>query len=147
AREHARVSRGAVGFRGGEVKARIGEKGTSEGFYAVTRNDAHRLIEECMIAANVEAAVALRSSKSKGLYRVHGQPEDKRVTELQKVLTALQVNAQFSEKPTPREFRQLAERSTSRPHGLLLEGLVTRSLAQAVYPKTNIGNFGRALEA
>jgi ribonuclease R len=133
-------------FRGGEVKARIGEKGTIEGFYAVTRNDAHRLIEECMIAANVEAAVALHSSKSKGLYRVHGQPEDKRVTELQKVLTALQVNAQFSEKPTPREFRQLVERLTSRPDGLLLEGLVIRSLAQAVYQQTNIGHFGLALE-
>ena len=142
----ARDARGALDFRGGEVKARIGEKGTIEGFYAVMRNDAHRLIEECMIAANVEAAVALRSSKSKGLYRVHGQPEDKRVTELQKVLTALQVNAQFSEKPTPREFRQLVERLTSRPDGLLLEGLVIRSLAQAVYQQTNIGHFGLALE-
>jgi ribonuclease R len=144
--KHARDARGALDFRGGEVKARIGAKGTIEGFYAVTRNDAHRLIEECMIAANVEAAVALRSSKSKGLYRVHGQPEDKRVTELQKVLTALQVNAQFSEKPTPREFRQLVERLTSRPDGLLLEGLVIRSLAQAVYQQTNIGHFGLALE-
>ncbi|HEX3396200.1 MAG TPA: ribonuclease R [Steroidobacteraceae bacterium] len=144
--KRARDARGALDFRGGEVKARIGEKGTIEGFYAVTRNDAHRLIEECMIAANVEAAGALRSSKSKGLYRVHGQPEDKRVTELQKVLTALQVNAQFSEKPTPREFRQLVERLTSRPDGLLLEGLVIRSLAQAVYQQTNIGHFGLALE-
>ena len=77
---------------------------------------------------------------------MHGQPEDKRVTELQKVLTALQVNAQFSEKPTPREFRQLVERLTSRPDGLLLEGLVIRSLAQAVYQQTNIGHFGLALE-
>jgi ribonuclease R len=142
----ARDARGALDFRGGEVKARISEQGTIEGFYAVTRNDAHRLIEECMIAANVKAAVALRSSQSKGLYRVHGQPEDKRVTELQKVLTALQVNAQFSEKPTPREFRQLVERLTSRPDGLLLEGLVIRSLAQAVYQQTNIGHFGLALE-
>ncbi|HEV7358019.1 MAG TPA: ribonuclease R [Steroidobacteraceae bacterium] len=142
----ARDARGALDFRGGEVKARIGEQGTIEGFYAVMRNDAHRLIEECMIAANVKAAVALRSSQSKGLYRVHGQPEDKRVTELQKVLTALQVNAQFSEKPTPREFRQLVERLTSRPDGLLLEGLVIRSLAQAVYQQTNIGHFGLALE-
>src|ERR1700722_12137790 len=144
--KHARDARGALDFRGGEVKARIGEKGTIEGFYAVTRNDAHRLIEECMIAANVEAAVALRSSKSKGLYRVHGQPEDKRVTELQKVLSALQVGALFSEKPTPREFRQLVERLAARPDGLLLEGLVIRSLAQAVYQQTNIGHFGLALQ-
>ncbi len=142
----ARDARGALDFRSGEVKARIGEKGTIEGFFAVARNDAHRMIEECMIAANVKAAVALRSSKSKGLYRVHGQPEDKRVTELQKVLSALQVNAQFSEKPTPREFRHLVERLTSRPDGLLLEGLVIRSLAQAVYQQTNIGHFGLALE-
>ena len=142
----ARDARGALDFRGGEVKARIGDKGTIEGFYAVTRNDAHRLIEECMIAANVEAAVALRTAKASSLYRVHGQPEDKRVTELQKVLSALQVGAVFSEKPTPREFRQLVERLAARPDGLLLEGLVIRSLAQAVYQQTNIGHFGLALD-
>jgi ribonuclease R len=142
----ARDARGALDFRGGEVKARIGERGTIEGFHAVMRNDAHRLIEECMIAANVEAAVALRLSKAKSLYRVHGQPEDKRVTELQKVLSALQVGALFSEKPTPREFRQLVERLAARPDGLLLEGLVIRSLAQAVYQQTNIGHFGLALQ-
>ena len=142
----ARDARGALDFRGGEVKARIGSDGRIEGFYAVTRNDAHRLIEECMIAANVEAAVALRLAKVGSLYRVHGQPEDKRVTELQKVLNALQVGAQFSEKPTPREFRQLVERLAGRPDGLLLESLVIRSLAQAVYQQTNIGHFGLALE-
>jgi len=142
----ARDARGALDFRGGEVKARIGSDGKIEGFYAVTRNDAHRLIEECMIAANVEAAVALRLAKAGSLYRVHGQPEDKRVTELQKVLNALQVGAVFSEKPTPREFRQLVDRLAARPDGLLLESLVIRSLAQAVYQQTNIGHFGLALE-
>jgi ribonuclease R len=142
----ARDARGALDFRGGEVKARIGNDGRIEGFYAVTRNDAHRLIEECMIAANVEAAVALRLAKAGSLYRVHGQPEDKRVTELQKVLNALQVGAAFSEKPTPREFRQLVERLAARPDGQLLESLVIRSLAQAVYQQTNIGHFGLALE-
>jgi ribonuclease R len=142
----ARDARGALDFRGGEVKARIGGDGKIEGFYAVMRNDAHRLIEECMIAANVEAAVALRLAKAGSLYRVHGQPEDKRVTELQKVLNALQVGAAFSEKPTPREFRQLVERLAARPDGLLLESLVIRSLAQAVYQQTNIGHFGLALE-
>jgi ribonuclease R len=144
--KEARDARGALDFRGGEVKARIGNDGKIEGFYAVTRNDAHRLIEECMIAANVEAAVALRLAKAGSLYRVHGQPEDKRVTELQKVLNALQVGAVFSEKPTPREFRQLVERLAARPDGLMLESLVIRSLAQAVYQQTNIGHFGLALE-
>src|SRR5271165_3339349 len=142
----ARDARGALDFRGSEVKARIGDDGKIEGFYAVPRNDAHRLIEECMIAANVEAAVALRLAKAGSLYRVHGQPEDKRVTELQKVLNALQVGAVFSEKPSPREFRQLVERLAARPDGLLLENLVIRSLAQAVYQQTNIGHFGLALE-
>lgn len=142
----ARDARGALDFRGGETKAKIGDNGTIEGFYAVARNDAHRLIEECMIAANVEAAVALRLAKAGSLYRVHGQPEDKRVTELQKVMSALQVGAIFSEKPTPREFRQLVERLSARPDGLLLESLVIRSLAQAVYQQTNIGHFGLALE-
>jgi ribonuclease R len=142
----ARDARGALDFRGGEVKARIGDQGTIDGFVALMRNDAHRMIEECMIAANVEAAVALRTAKAGSLFRVHGQPEDKRVSELQKVLHALQVGATFSEKPTPREFRQLVERLAARPDGLLLEGLVIRSLAQAVYQQTNIGHFGLALE-
>ena len=142
----ARDARGALDFRGGATKARIGDDGKIEGFYAVTRNDAHRMIEECMIAANVEAAVALRIGKAGSLFRVHGQPEDKRITELQKVMTALQVGAVFSEKPTPREFRQLTDRLAARPDGLLLEGLVIRSLAQAVYQQTNIGHFGLALE-
>src|SRR5580692_4446720 len=142
----ARDARGALDFHGGEVKARIGNDGKIEGFFAVTRNDAHRLIEECMIAANVQAAVALRLAKAKSLYRVHGQPEEKRVTELQKVLNALQVGAAFSEKPTPREFRQLVERLVARPDGIMLEGLVIRSLAQAVYQQTNIGHFGLALQ-
>jgi ribonuclease R len=142
----ARDARGALDFRGGEVKARIGENGQIEGFYAVVRNDAHRLIEECMIAANVQAAVALRLAKAKSLYRVHGQPEEKRVTELQKVMNAMQIGANFSEQPTPREFRQLVERLAARPDGALLEGLVIRALAQAVYQQTNIGHFGLALD-
>ena len=142
----ARDTRGALDFRGGEVKARIGGDGRIEGFYAVPRNDAHRLIEECMIAANVQAAAALRLAKAGSLYRVHGQPEDKRVTELQKVMNALQIGAPFSEKPSPREFRQLIERLVDRPDGALLEGLVIRALAQAVYQQTNIGHFGLALE-
>ncbi len=142
----ARDARGALDFRSGEVKARIGDSGKIEGFFAVVRNDAHRLIEECMIAANVQAAVTLRLAKAGSLYRVHGQPEEKRVTELQKVLNALQVGTAFSEKPSPREFRQLVERLVARPDGLLLEGLVIRSLAQAVYQQTNIGHFGLALQ-
>jgi ribonuclease R len=142
----AREARGALDFRGGEVKARIGEDGKIEGFYAVLRNDAHRLIEECMIAANVQAATALRLAKAKSLYRVHGQPEEKRVTELMKVMNALKIAANFSEQPTPREFRQLVERVAGRPDAALLESLVIRSLAQAVYQQTNIGHFGLALE-
>jgi ribonuclease R len=144
--KHARDARGALDFRGGEVKARIGADGRIEGFYTVVRNDAHRLIEECMIAANVQAASALRLAKAGSLYRVHGQPEEKRVTELQKVMNAMQIAATFSEQPSPREFRQLIERLASRPDGPLLEGLVMRALAQAVYQQTNIGHFGLALE-
>jgi ribonuclease R len=144
--KRSRDGRGALDFRGGEVKARIGAQGTIDGFFAVMRNDAHKLIEECMIAANVEAAEALRGAKAPGLYRVHGQPEDKRLSELQKVLTALRVGVTLSEKPTPREFRQLVERLAARPDGVLLEGLVIRSLAQAVYQQTNIGHFGLALK-
>ncbi|MDE2305935.1 MAG: ribonuclease R [Gammaproteobacteria bacterium] len=143
--KRARDARGALDFRGGEVKARIGTDGRIEGFHSLPRNDAHRLIEECMIAANVQAATALRLAKAGSLYRVHGQPEDKRVTELQRIMNTLKIGAQFSEQPTPQEFRQLIERLIDRPDGALLEGLVIRALAQAVYQQTNIGHFGLAL--
>ncbi|HLW25779.1 MAG TPA: ribonuclease R [Steroidobacteraceae bacterium] len=141
----AREARGALDFRGGEVKARIGKDGHIEGFHALARNDAHRLIEECMIAANVEAAAALRLAKVGSLYRVHGQPEEKRVAQLQKIMNALKIGAQFSEAPTPREFRELVSRLAGRPDSALLEGLVIRALAQALYQQTNIGHFGLAL--
>ena len=88
----------------------------------------------------------MRLAKAGSLYRVHGQPEEKRVTELLKVMSALKVGATFSEQPSPREFRQLVERLAARPDGVLLEGLVIRALAQAVYQQTNIGHFGLALE-
>ncbi|MDE2296327.1 MAG: ribonuclease R [Gammaproteobacteria bacterium] len=141
----ARDARGALDFRGGEVKARIGADGTIDGFHAVVRNDAHRLVEECMIAANVQAATALRLTQTRSLYRVHGRPEEKRVTELRRVMNALQIGAPFSEEPTASEFRLLIERLVARPDGALLEGLVIRALAQAVYQQTNIGHFGLAL--
>jgi ribonuclease R len=144
--QSAREARGALDFRGGEVKAKIGPDGRIEGFHALARNDAHRLIEECMIAANVEAAAALRLAKVGSLYRVHGQPEEKRVLELQKVMNALKIGAQFSEAPTPREFRELVDRLGGRPDSALLEGLVIRALAQAIYQQTNIGHFGLALK-
>ena len=143
----ARDARGALDFRGGEVKARIGDDGKIEGFYAVMRNDAHRLIEECMIAANVEAAVALRLAKVGSLYRVHGQPEDKRVTELQKVLDRVAGGTRSSPRSRRRaSFASWSSALAARPDGLLLESLVIRSLAQAVYQQTNIGHFGLALE-
>jgi ribonuclease R len=118
----SRDARGALDFRGGETKARIGDDGKIEGFYAVMRNDAHRLIEECMVAANIEAAVALRTAKAGSLFRVHGQPEDKRVNELQKVLTGLQVGATFSEKPVGGSFGGAAGRSAPRKLGDSLAG-------------------------
>ena len=90
--------------------------------------------------------MALRLANAGSLYRVHGQPEEKRVTELQKIMNALKIGATFSERPSPREFRQLVERLAARPDGALLEGLVIRALAQAVYQQTNIGHFGLALE-
>jgi ribonuclease R len=141
----ARDARGALDFRGGEVKASIGADGTIEGFHTVVRTDAHRLIEECMIAANVQAATALRLTQTRSLYRVHGRPEEKRVDELRRIMNALKIGAPFSEEPTASEFRLLIERLVDRPDGALLEGLVIRALAQAVYQQTNIGHFGLAL--
>ncbi len=90
--------------------------------------------------------MALRLARPKSLYRVHGQPEDKRVTELQKVMTALQDRRAFSEKPDAARIPAAGGAPRVAARRALLEGLVIRSLAQAVYQQTNIGHFGLALE-
>jgi len=141
----ARELRGALDFDAPEVKVRIAADGSVAALDVHARNDAHRLIEECMIAANIEAARFLKRRKLPTLYRVHGEPESKKVTELQRMLRALGVGVRFPDKIGTRELRQVTALIAGRPDAAFIESLLIRSLPQAVYQPTNIGHFGLGL--
>jgi len=142
----ARERRGALDFDAPEVKIRLSSGGAVAGVDVHARNDAHRLIEECMIAANIEAARFLRKRKVPTLYRVHGEPEERKVSDLQRMLRALGVGVKFPEKIGTRELRQVLKLIAGRPDAAFIESLLIRSLPQAVYQPSNIGHFGLGLE-
>jgi ribonuclease R len=141
----ARERRGALDFDAPEVKIRMSPDGSVAGVDVHVRNDAHRLIEECMIAANIEAARFLHKKKVPTLYRVHAEPEADRVSELQRMLRALGVGVRFPERIGTRELRQVLKQIADRPDAAFIESLLIRSMAKAVYQPTNIGHFGLGL--
>jgi ribonuclease R len=141
----ARHRRGALDFESSEptYEFDIAQHVRKVGFYP--RNDAHKLIEECMILANVAVARELGRAHAGALFRVHGKPEQRKLDLLLAALTALGIAAEIPEEVAPRDLRRVTERlgkSVERP---LVESLVVRSLPQALYQPTNIGHFGLAL--
>ena len=141
----AREKRGALDFDAPEIKVRLDAEGSVAALEVHARNDAHRLIEECMIAANIEAARFLKKHRLPTLYRVHGSPEDRKVSELQRMLRALGIGVHFPAKIGTRELRQVSALIAGRPDAAFIESLLIRSLPQAVYQPTNIGHFGLGL--
>ena len=142
----ARARRGALDFDASEAEFRIDPAGRVRAIELRARNDAHRLIEECMILANVAVARELLRTRTPTLYRVHGQPEEQKLDRLLATLTALGIEAQIPKTLAPRDLQALTRRlghSAERP---FVESLIVRSLPQAVYQPTNIGHFGLALE-
>lgn len=141
----AREKRGALDFDAPEIKVRLSPEGSVAALDMHARNDAHRLIEECMIAANIEAARFLKKHRLPTLYRVHGSPEERKVSELQRMLRALGIGVHFPAKIGTRELRQVSALIAGRPDAAFIESLLIRSLPQAVYQPTNIGHFGLGL--
>jgi ribonuclease R len=141
----ARHRRGALDFESTEPNYEFDTEGRVRAISLYARNDAHKLIEECMILANVAAARQLKEAKAGGLYRVHGVPEEKKLDMLLTQLAALGIDADLPEEIEPRDLRKITEklaRSTDLP---FIESLVVRAMPQAIYQPTNIGHFGLAL--
>ena len=111
------------------------------------RNDAHRLIEECMIAANVAAAEYLERHALPALYRIHARPEGEKLVALRKFLAELGIALPGGEKPEARHFAQVLTQAKARPDRHLIETVLMRSLKLAVYRGENAGHFGLALDA
>jgi ribonuclease R len=143
----ARVRRGAIDFETVETRMEFDAGGKIARIVAEPRNDAHRLIEECMLAANVCAGAFLSAREQPALYRVHEVPAEEKVRALREFLAELGLQLPGGDKPHPKDYAQLLERIKARPDFALLQTILLRSLKQAVYTPENVGHFGLAFDA
>jgi ribonuclease R len=142
-----RSRRGAIDFETVETKMVFDANGKILRIVPEPRNEAHRLIEECMLAANVCAGDFLSSRKHPVLYRVHDVPAPEKVAALRDFLAELGLALPGGEKPAPKDYAQILEKIKARPDFLLLQTILLRSLKQAVYTPENLGHFGLAFDA
>ncbi len=143
----ARAKRGAVDFETTETQIICDESGRIERIVPRTRNDAHRLIEEAMLAANVCSADFIGQSKHAGLFRVHEGPTPEKNELLRNYLKATGVGMTISEDPSPAEFQAIAIATKERPDAQQIHSMLLRSMQQAIYTPHNSGHFGLAFEA
>jgi ribonuclease R len=143
----ARQKRGAIEFDSREVKFRLGAAGEVVQLGAEPRNDAHKLIEECMIAANVEAAKFLDKRKIPALYRVHAPPPESKYEDLLEFLKEFGLKLPPAGEVTPGDFTKLLKKIRERPDAGLIQSVLLRSQSLAVYSPQNSGHFGLALDA
>jgi len=143
----ARKRRGAIEIDLPQTKFKLNEDGEIDRIEVVPRNDAHRLIEECMIAANVEAAKFLKQHRIPGLYRVHPKPDPDRFDELRLYLLSLGLKVPHPDHVEPRHFSALIEQVKDRPDSAAITMAMLRSLTHAEYSPVNTGHFGLALDA
>jgi ribonuclease R len=142
-----RAKRGAVEFETSETQIVCDDNGRIEKIVPRTRNDAHRLIEEAMLAANVCSADFIAGHKHPALYRVHEGPTPEKRQTLVNYLKALGLNFSVSEEPTPAEFQSIADATKDRADAQQIHTMLLRSMQQAIYTATNSGHFGLAYEA
>ncbi|MBK6592651.1 MAG: ribonuclease R [Burkholderiales bacterium] len=143
----ARQKRGAVDFETTETQIVCDESGRIERIVPRTRNVAHRIIEEAMLAANVCSADFIAQSKHPGLFRVHEGPTPEKKEILQNYLKASGIGMSISDDPSPGEFQAIAEATKDRPDAQQIHSMLLRSMQQAIYTPTNSGHFGLAYGA
>jgi len=142
----ARVKRGAIDFETTETRIVFGASRKIERIEALVRNDAHKVIEECMVAANVAAARYLERHKMPTLYRIHATPSGDKVTDLQEFLNELGLGLRGGRKPSARDYSAVLEMAQGRPDEHLINTVLLRSMPRAEYNPDNIGHFGLAHE-
>ena len=139
--------RGAVDFETTETQIVCDDAGRIEKIVPRTRNVAHRLIEEAMLAANVCSADYIEQSKHVGLFRVHEGPTPEKKDMLRNYLKAIGLGLTISDDPAPGEFQQIAVATKDRPDAQQIHSMLLRSMQQAIYTPMNSGHFGLAYEA
>ena len=141
-----RRKRGAMEFETVETQMIFDDNGKIERIEEVHRNDAHKLIEECMLAANVCAADFLLRHQHKALYRNHAGPTPEKLAVLREQLALLGLRLGGGDKPEPKHYGKLAEQIAERPDREALQSMLLRSMQQAVYEAENEGHFGLAYD-
>ena len=142
----ARRQRGAIEFETIESKFIFNALGRIERIEPVVRNDAHKIIEECMILANIASANFMAKHQEPALYRIHAVPSEEKLTAFRSFLAECGLSLSGGNKPTPTDYAQLLEQIKLRPDHELIQTMLLRSMSQAVYSADNIGHFGLALE-
>jgi ribonuclease R len=142
----ARGERGAIDFETSETRMIFNEQGKIESIVPVVRNDAHRIIEECMLAANVCASDFLAGHKQTCLYRIHERPSAEKLTNLRTFLGEFGLALGGGDDPRAKDYAVLLEQVKKRPDFQLLQTVMLRSLKQALYSPDNVGHFGLAYE-
>ncbi|WP_194723034.1 ribonuclease R [Noviherbaspirillum malthae] len=143
----ARQARGAIDFETTETYIVCNAAGKIEKIIPRTRNDAHRVIEECMLAANVCAADLLARHKHPGVYRVHAGPSKEKLNQVRTFLKQMGLHLGGGDTPAASDYAELIPKIKLRPDAVLLQTMLLRSMQQAVYSPDNIGHFGLAYEA
>ena len=145
--EGARSKRGAIDFDTAETIMVFDDKGKILRIEPYERNDAHRLIEECMLAANVCASEYLRENGQPVVYRIHPEPKPEKVTKLRDFLGTFGLQLGGGDSPTAKDYSKLLDKIQDRPDKALLQTVMLRSLQQAIYSPDNVGHFGLAYES
>ena len=143
----AREIRGAMDFDTVETRVVFAEDRKIDKIVPITRNDAHKIIEECMLCANVATARFLMSSKLPVLYRVHDAPKTERLQNLRTYLSELGLELKGSDDPQPGDYQQLAANITGRTDRQVIQVMMLRSMSQAIYSPEEKGHFGLAYPA
>ena len=143
----AREKRGAIDFETVETQMIFNDQGKIEKIVPVVRNDAHKLIEECMLAANVCAADFLKEHNHTVLYRVHEGPTPEKLEAVREFLKEFGLQLGGGEEPQAADYSKLLKKIKGRPDAGLLQTVMLRSLRQAMYAPENLGHFGLGYEA
>ena len=141
----ARLKRGAIAFETQESIFLFNEDKKIDSVVPLIRNDAHKIIEECMIMANVATAKFIEKHERPGLFRVHDKPSEDKYRNFITYLNELGLSLPAKEEPEPRDYGDILAMVAGRPDQELIQTMLLRSMRQAVYQSDNLGHFGLAL--
>ena len=141
-----RKKRGALDFETVETSIQLNDEGKIQRIIPVTRTNAHKIIEECMIAANICAAHFISDNEKECLYRVHEDPEEEKLESLKVYLKLQGISFAVSGSPSPKDYSALLDQIKSRSDSEVLQNLILRSMKQACYSPKNTGHFALALK-